>query len=117
MGREAVEKYSGVRQIAWVESQLVARRHDGVIEICPRGIDTGWLGANFECHRLVASTEHLISFAVRWHGEKPALLWEIDGPPGARVAASAIDRAFSSTEMRGETLLAGFTAEQSALVK
>ncbi|NBU60547.1 MAG: hypothetical protein EBS27_02060 [Actinobacteria bacterium] len=117
VGREAVEKYSGVRQIAWVESQLVARRHDGVIEICPRGIDTGWLGANFECHRLVASTEHLISFAVRWHGEKPALLWEIDGPPGARVAASAIDRAFSSTEMRGETLLAGFTAEQTALVK
>lgn len=95
----------------------MAQRHDGVIEICPRGIDAGWLGVNFECHRLVASSEHLISFAVRWHGEKPALLWEIDGPAGARVAASAIDRAFSSTEMRGETLLAGFTAEQTALVK
>ena len=117
VGREAVEKYSGVRQIAWVESQLVAQRLDGVIEICPRGIDAGWLGANFECHRLVASTEHLISFAVRWHGEKPALLWEVEGPAGACVAASAIDREFFSSEMRGETLLAGFTAEQSALVK
>lgn len=117
VGREAAEKYSGVRQIAWVESQLVAQRHDGVIEICPRGIDGGWLGANFECHRLVASTEHLISFAVRWHGEKPALLWEVEGPAGACVAASAIDREFFSSEMRGETLLAGFTAEQSALVK
>ena len=117
VGREAVEKYSGVRQIAWVESQLVAQRHDGVIEICPRGIVAGWLGANFECHRLVASTEHLISFAVRWHGEKPALLWEVEGPAGACVAASAIDREFFSSEMRGETLLAGFTAEQSALVK
>ena len=117
VGREAVEKYSGVRQIAWVESQLVAQRHDGVIEICPRGIDAGWRGANFECHRLVASTEHLISFAVRWHGEKPALLWEVEGPAGACVAASAIDREFFSSEMRGETLLAGFTAEQSALVK
>jgi hypothetical protein len=52
----------------------------------------------------------LISYAVRWHGEKPALLWEIDGPVGTKVAASAIDRTFSSTEMRGETLLSGFTS-------
>ena len=99
-----------VRQIAWIESQLVVQRRDGVIEICPCGIDKSWLGVNFECHKLLASPEHLISYAVRWHGEKPALLWEIDGPVGAKVAASAIDRTFSSTEMRGETLLSGFTS-------
>ena len=99
-----------VRQIAWIESQLVAQRRDGVIEICPCGIDKSWLGVNFECHKLLASPEHLISYAVRWHGEKPALLWEIDGPIGAKVAASAIDHTFSSTEMRGETLLSGFTS-------
>ena len=99
-----------VRQIAWIESQLVAQRRDGVIEICLCGIDKSWLGVNFECHKLLASPEHLISYAVRWHGEKPALLWEIDGPVGTKVAASAIDRTFSSTEMRGETLLSGFTS-------
>ena len=99
-----------VRQIAWIESQLVAQRRDGVIEICPCGIDKSWLGVNFECHKLLASPEHLISYAVRWHGEKPALLWEIDGPVGAKVAASVIDHTFSSTEMRGETLLSGFTS-------
>ena len=99
-----------VRQIAWIESQLVAQRRDGVIEICPCGIDKSWLGVNFECHKLLVSPEHLISYAVRWHGEKPALLWEIDGPVGTKVAASAIDRTFSSTEMRGETLLSGFTS-------
>ena len=99
-----------VRQIAWIESQLVAQRRDGVIEICPCGIDKSWLGVNFECHKLLASPEHLISYAVRWHGEKPALLWDIDGPVGTKVAASAIDRTFSSTEMRGETLLSGFTS-------
>jgi hypothetical protein len=115
--RDQIANFSGVRQIAWVESQLVAQRHDGVIEICPRGIDAAWLGANFECHRLVASAEHLISFAVRWHGEKPALLWEIDGPAGARVAASAVDGTFSSVEMRGETLLSGFAAPQTATMK
>ena len=117
ISRDHLASFSGVRQIAWVESQLVAQRRDNVIEICPRGIDGAWLGANFECHRLVASPEHLISFAVRWHGEKPALLWEIDGPPGARVAASAVDGTFSSTEMRGETLLSGFAAPQTATVK
>ena len=95
----------------------MAQRRDNVIEICPRGIDAAWLGANFECHRLVASAEHLISYAVRWHGDKPALLWEIDGPPGARVAASAVDGTFSSTEMRGETLLSGFAAPQTATMK
>ncbi len=117
ISRDHLASFSGVRQIAWVESQLVAQRRDNVIEICPRGIDAAWFGANFECHRLVASPEHLISFAVRWHGEKPALLWEIDGPPGARVAASAVDGTFSSTEMRGETLLSGFAAPQTATVK
>ena len=117
VGRDQIANFSEVRQIAWVESQLVAQRHDGVIEICPRGIDAAWLGANFECHRLVASAEHLISFAVRWHGEKPALLWEIDGPAGARVAASAVDGTFSSVEMRGETLLSGFAAPQTATMK
>ena len=115
--RDQLANFSGVRQIAWVESQLVAQRHDGVIEICPRGVEVAWLGANFECHRLVASPEHLISFAVRWHGEKPALLWEIDGPAGARVAASAVDGTFSSVEMRGETLLSGFAAPQTATMK
>ena len=117
ISRDQLASFSGVRQIAWVESQLVAQRRDNVIEICPRGIDAAWLGANFECHRLVASPEHLISFAVRWHGDKPALLWEINGPPGARVAASAVDGTFSSTEMRGETLLSGFAAPQTATVK
>ncbi|GBL20477.1 hypothetical protein EMGBS4_05370 [Acidimicrobiaceae bacterium] len=50
----------------------------------------------------------MISYAVRWHGERPALLWDVDGPTGVRVAASAVDESFSSTDIRGETLLSGF---------
>ena len=113
----SAELLGSVRQIAWVESQLVAMRRDGVIEICPRGIDSAWLGVNFECHKLLATPEHSISYAVRWHGDKPALLWEIDGPVGARVMASAIDSSFGSTDMRGETLLNGFAQDRSALLK
>ena len=113
----SAELLGSVRQIAWVESQLVAMRRDGVIEICPRGIDSAWLGVNFECHKLLATPEHSISYAVRWHGDKPALLWEIDGPVGARVMASAIDSSFGSTDKRGETLLNGFAQDRSALLK
>ncbi len=99
---------SSLRCPSWIESQLVAHRRDGNIDICPRGIDESWLGVNFECHKLLATPQHTISFAVRWHGERPALLWDIDGPTGVRVVASAIDKTFSSTDIRGETLLSGF---------
>ena len=99
---------SSSRGPAWIESQLVAHRRDGTIDICPRGIDESWLGVNFECHKLLATPLHTISYAVRWHGERPALLWDIDGPTGVRVVASAIDKTFSSTDIRGETLLSGF---------
>ncbi len=99
---------SSTRCPSWIESQLVAHRRDGNIDICPRGIDESWLGVNFECHKLMATPQHTISYAVRWHGERPALLWDIDGPTGVRVVASAIDKTFSSTDIRGETLLSGF---------
>ena len=99
---------SSSRGPAWIESQLVAHRRDGTIDICPRGIDESWLGVNFECHKLLATPLHTISYAVRWHGERPALLWDIDGPTGLRVVASAIDPSFSSTDIRDEALLSGF---------
>ena len=99
---------SSSRGPAWIESQLVALRRNGTIDICPRGIDESWLGVNFECHKLMATPQHVISYAVRWHGERPALLWDIDGPTGLRVVASAIDPSFSSTDIRCEALLSGF---------
>ena len=45
-----------------------------------------------------------LSFAVRWHGARPALLW--DAPKGVELRASALDPAWSSNEPVGETLLA-----------
>jgi hypothetical protein len=46
-----------------------------------------------------------VSFAVRWHGTRPALLWEV--PAGTPVRAPGLDPAWSSNEPAGETLLAG----------
>jgi hypothetical protein len=44
-----------------------------------------------------------VSYAVRWHGDRPALLWEV--PDGRRVTAPGLDPAWSASEPRGEALL------------
>lgn len=52
-----------------------------------------------------------LSLALRWHGYRPALLWELDagderwGP--VRLRCPGLDPAWSTTEPTGETLLAG----------
>jgi hypothetical protein len=44
-----------------------------------------------------------VSYSVRWHGDRAALLWE--APVGARVSAPAFDPSWSSDEPTGEALL------------
>jgi hypothetical protein len=52
-----------------------------------------------------------VSCSVRWHGERPALLWE--GPEGVTFCAPGLDPAWSSTESRGEALLAPVTPRRA----
>ena len=47
-----------------------------------------------------------LSFGLRWHGPRPALLWEVDAAEPVTLTASAIDPDFSTTDAGGETLLA-----------
>jgi hypothetical protein len=70
-----------------------------------------WAGQAVEVHG--APTHHgRLSFAVRWHGEQPALLWELephaggDGAAPVTITAPGLDPAWSTTERRGEVLLA-----------
>ena len=72
------------------------------VEILP-GFERGWLGAPLAVHDAPVRGG-LVSFAVRWHGARPALLWDV--PEGRTVRAPALDPAWSSGEARGETLLA-----------
>ena len=67
-----------------------------------------WAGQPLEIHD--APTEHgRISYALRWHGDRPALLWqcERDGVP---LSVPGLDRSFSTTEQSGEALLAPYRA-------
>jgi hypothetical protein len=68
-----------------------------------------WLGQPVEVHN-VPTRIGAVSWAVRWHGERPALLWEVaphdpSGNPPA-VTAPGLDPAFAATGWQGETLLA-----------
>ena len=97
-----------IRAIAWVEEKMVAVQRDGSVQIFGRGIPRLWLGANLECHRVAVGPLHTVSFGIRWHGEKPALLWEVSGPAGVKLDAGLCDPTWTSVESTGETLLLGF---------
>ncbi len=96
----------GVRAIAWLEDRLARPRFDGSCALLPGGFPAGWLGASFETYRLPAGNGRCLSYAVRWHGERPALLWEVSGPPGLRLTGGGADPSWSTVEPRGDALLA-----------
>jgi hypothetical protein len=55
-----------------------------------------------------APTHHgRVSYALRWHGERPALLWECERP-GVRLTAPGLDPSWSTTDQTGEALLAPY---------
>jgi hypothetical protein len=66
-----------------------------------------WAGANVAAHQIPTRWGE-ISFAVRWHGERPALLWECEEPVTLR--AQSLDATWQSADQRGEVLLSGVSA-------
>jgi hypothetical protein len=98
---------TGFGMIAWTESLLVgAHPAGGLCTVLPHGIPQTWWGSQLECHGLVADPRHRISYAIRWHGERPALLWEMSGEPGIVIAGGITNEHWHTTDMTGETLLA-----------
>lgn len=81
------------------------------LEILPDQIPAAWWGVNFEMHGLSVGTpqsllEHgpaTVSFALRWHGDRPAVLWEITGGP-VRLTSPAADPGWSTEGSQGEAL-------------
>jgi hypothetical protein len=92
-----------------IRALLVADGSDGSggLALLPT-LPPSWYGGGIELHD--APTAHgRLSYAVRWHGPRPALLWELEPHEGAgpvRLTAPGLDPAWSSTEARGEALLA-----------
>jgi hypothetical protein len=84
-----------------MRAALVRVTRDGV-ELLPH-FPQEWLGRPVAANDL--PTRHgPVSFALRWHGAKPALLWE--APDGASVRAPALDGSWTARGASGEALLA-----------
>ena len=78
-----------------------------------------WYGQGIELHDTPTAFGEF-GFAVRWHGDRPALLWELEPSstaPPFRIEAPALDPAWSSTETKGEALLAPWKAPGAADVE
>lgn len=102
-----VEVPQGLASIAWVETLLaMGSPSGGECKLLPYGIPQTWWGASFEAHGLTADPHRTLGFAVRWHGARPALLWEVKGAPGILLTGGAADPNWHSTDTSGETLLA-----------
>jgi hypothetical protein len=96
--------------------RLAVQEPDGAIAAVP-ALPEAWLGQPIEGHD-VPTAHGRFSFAVRWHGDRPALLWELEphaDPAVTRavaalgplvVRAPGLDPGWSSSEPRGEALLA-----------
>lgn len=89
-----------------VHAQLLAET-DGGVALAP-GYPDDWLGQGLEVHDAPTRFGRL-SFAVRWHGARPALLWQLDirsNVPGlVRLTAPRLDPTWHTDEPRGEALL------------
>lgn len=94
-------------------ARLVVAVRNGLVGESVRGltlsptVPDSWLGQGWEVHG--APTRHgRLSYAVRWHGDRPALLWELERhDPALEVAvtAPALDQTWTSTASSGEALL------------
>lgn len=84
----------GVRRVAWVEQVLVRGA-----TILPDGWPAGWLGQPWEAYGLPTLGTSTVSLGVRWHGARPAVLWEQTGDPVTLTAFG-----WTSDAATGETL-------------
>jgi hypothetical protein len=66
-----------------------------------------WSHADLAAHRIPTRWGE-VSFAVRWHGARPAILWECEQSVTIRVPS--LDPAWSSQAARGEALLSGISS-------
>jgi hypothetical protein len=90
------------RFLTWMERRLVSPSADGAV-LMPAGLPTEWAGTNFEVYGLPTVAGSTVSFAVRWHGARPAVLWEQSGPAVELLAPVAAPE-WRSTAAKGETL-------------
>lgn len=92
------EPATGLLAIAWLERLLA---HRG--ELMPTGLPRAWLGQAVEAYGVPSGPASTVSFAIRWHAERPAVLWEQAGT-AIELTSPVLAPDWSSSEVKGETL-------------
>lgn len=86
---------------------MLVRELDGELVLCSM-LPDAWRGQDFEVHRMPTHFGP-VSFAIRHHGARPALLWDVELRDGVaaprRITAPGIDPDWSTNVARGEALL------------
>jgi hypothetical protein len=102
-----VGSFSEVRRGASVGRFVseIERRIAGDGRLLGAGLPHRWLGVDFEVHGVPTGPTSTVSFAVRWHGERPAVLWEQHGDPRV-LTAPTVDPSWSTSAASGEALWA-----------
>ena len=99
---EQGREQGGASLLAPLRSMLVHEAEDGVALLSE--LPPSWVGQPLEVHDAPTRAAGRVSFAVRWHGDRPALLWECERLD-ATVRAPGLDRAWSTPEPSGDALL------------
>ena len=88
----------GLRAVPWIE-QLMATGG----ALVPTGVPTAWLGQPLEVYGVPTIGTSTVSFAIRWHGARPAVLWEQSGDP-VELTSPVLAPGWCTTEPTGEAL-------------
>lgn len=88
----------GVLVVPWLETLLADRG-----ELLPAGLPTAWVGQSIEAYGLPTVAGSTLAYAIRWHGERPALLWEQSGDSIA-LTSPRLAPSWSTNDATGETL-------------
>jgi hypothetical protein len=75
------------------------------IELFAAGIPDAWHGLDGNVHDVCVGPRHTLSFALRWHGARLAVLWESAGPGPVTLVAPQLDQSWSVTGTSGDALL------------
>jgi hypothetical protein len=93
-----VDPPDGIATIPWLESTFAVGG-----ALLPTGLPDAWLGQSLEVYGVPTSATSTVSFALRWHGERPAILWEQTGD-AVELAAPAMAPGWRTADRVGEAL-------------
>ncbi len=92
------------QQATHLLNRFVSDRQNQHIDLLP-DLAPDWFGRSVDV-RDFETIWGKLSFSLRWHGRRPALLWELSSKDNIKITARSIHPSWSTQELSGETMLA-----------